>query len=338
MGNKRRIGLWLACIVFLPLWLRGQATITIINADPPNVGFNDPTVAVPVGGNPGTTLGVQRMNVFTAAATKWSSILTSTVTIRVEAVWTALSCGENSAVLGSAGASEVFRDFTNAPVAGHWYSKALANKFANIDINPNSVDIYADFNVNLGLPGCLTGIFFYLGLDNNHGSNVDLYTVVLHELGHGLGFQTYTSGSTGMQLSGFPSIWDDFLLDNTTNKTWTQMTPAERRASAENNSHLVWNGANVTADVPLVLQPSGGSFLGADSQGRARMYAPSSFQSGSSISHYDTVHTPNQIMEPAINSNLPHELTPPYDLTFSLFRDIGWGGPKRRRGQITSQD
>ena len=117
------------------------------------------------------------------------------------------------------------------------------------------------------------------------------------------------------------------------------MTPAERMASAESVSNLVWSGANVTADVPLVLQPSGGSFLGADSQGRARMYAPGSFQPGSSVSHYDTVHTPNQIMEPSINSNLPHELTPPNDLTFSLFRDIGWDGPKkRRRGQITSQD
>ena len=49
-------------------------------------------------------------------------------------------------------------------------------------------------------------------------------TVLEHEFAHGLGFQTFTNGSTGNQLASFPSIWDDFLLDTTTSKTWTQMT------------------------------------------------------------------------------------------------------------------
>jgi len=337
MGNRRRLGLWLACIILIPVSLRGAATITIINADMPGVGFNDPTPTAPVGGNPGTTLGQQRLNVFQAAAAKWGANLTSTVTILVRAEWLPLPCMANSAVLGSAGAHDVVRDFPNAPVAGHWYSVALANKFAGIDLVPESADIDAQFSVNLGNPGCLTGVFFYLGLDNNHQSNIDLYTVVLHELAHGLGFQTYTNGMTGGQVSGFPSIWDAFIFDNTTNKTWDQMTPAERVASAKNTGQLVWNGANVTGDVPLVLQPSGGSFIGADPQGRARLYAPDPYQGGSSVSHFDTVLTPNQLMEPSINSNLTHEVTRPNDLTFALFRDIGWD-PKRRTGQITSQD
>ena len=37
------------------------ATITIVNANEPGVGFNDPTPALPVGGNNGTTLGQQRL-------------------------------------------------------------------------------------------------------------------------------------------------------------------------------------------------------------------------------------------------------------------------------------
>jgi len=29
-------------------------------------------------------------------------------------------------------------------------------------------------------------------------------------------------------------------------------------------------------------------------------------------------------MEPAINPDLTHEVTPPFDMTFPLLQDIGW--------------
>ena len=41
---------------------QGAAVFAIINGDPAGVGFNDPTIVAPVGGNPGTTLGEQRLN------------------------------------------------------------------------------------------------------------------------------------------------------------------------------------------------------------------------------------------------------------------------------------
>ena len=110
------------------------------------------------------------------------------------ATWEALTCTATGAVLGSAGATEVFRDFTGAPFPGHWYGKAQATKMFGADLDPATADIRARFNVNLGQAGCLTGVFFYLGLDNNHGTNVDLVTVLEHEFAHGLGFQTFTNG------------------------------------------------------------------------------------------------------------------------------------------------
>ena len=323
--SSSRASVWLAATLFLmPLALRGAATITIVNADPPGIGFNDSSPAAPVGGNTGTTLGQQRLNAFQAAADKWGATVSSSVIIRIRAVWTALTCTANSAVLGSAGPTEAWRDFPNAQVANHWYGKALANALAGSDQDSTTADISANFNINLGNTGCLTGIHFYLGLDSNHGNNVDLVTVLTHEFAHGLGFLTFTNGQTGALLSGSPSIWDDFLLDNTTNKTWTLMTNAERQASALNTGHLVWNGGNVTSAIPQVLQPHGSSFTGADSTGRGLMYAPNRYQPGSSTSHWDTSMFPNQLMEPAINSDLTHEVTPPQDLTFPLLKDIGW--------------
>src|SRR5690349_16913236 len=74
-------------------WMSGAqaaATIYILNGDGPGVGFNDATAVAPVGGNPGTTLGQQRLFEFQAAADKWGATLTSPVPIKVNATWEAL--------------------------------------------------------------------------------------------------------------------------------------------------------------------------------------------------------------------------------------------------------
>ena len=324
MKNRLRALLPIACIFLLPVVSWAHVTVTVVNGDAAGVGFNDPTVVAPIGGNLGTTLGDQRMNVVTAAANKWGTTLTSAVTIRVNAKWAPLTCTESSGVVGSAGTTSIWRNFPNAPFANHWYGKALANKLAGFDLSQDNVDINATFNVNLGQSGCLTGVFFYLGLDNNHGNSPDLFTVVLHELAHGLGFGNFTSGSTGSFVGGFPSIWDQFLLDNLSLKTWAQMTPEERVASAISTGTLVWNGPNTAFTVPQVLQANGGTFIGTDSQGRARMHAPAVYQGGSSVSHFDSTMSPNQVMEPSYSSTLVHEVTAPTDLTFALLKDIGW--------------
>lgn len=229
-------------------------TITIVNANTAGVGFNDPTPATPVGGNPGTTLGQQRLNAFTYAANIWGQTLTSNVPILIRASFVPLSCTATGAVLGSAGATEVFSDFAGAQKPTTWYSFALANKLSGTDLDPNQPQINARFNSNLGQTGCLTGTSFYFGLDNNHGNNIDFVTVLLHEMGHGIGFQTFTDGSDGSFLVNQPSIWDHFLFDNTLNKNWAQMTDAERAFSAINSLKLVWTGQGVTASVPQVLQ------------------------------------------------------------------------------------
>src|SRR5438477_11668090 len=72
---------------------RAAATIVIQNNDQPNVGFNDPTAAAPVGNNTGTTVGQQRLNAFQFAANLWGATLNSNVTITIKASWSAqMSC------------------------------------------------------------------------------------------------------------------------------------------------------------------------------------------------------------------------------------------------------
>jgi hypothetical protein len=231
------------------------ATITILNADGAGEGFNDPTVVAPVGGNPGTTVGQQRLNVFQYAANIWGALLPSSVTILVNAQFNALSCTATSAVLGSAGATEVWRDFPGAPLASTWYCVALANKLSGVDQNPALYDISAQFNSALnGSPTCLGGTGWYYGYDGNEGANIELLPVVLHELGHGLGFQTFVNRTTGAELGTPPYAdrYERYIRDNSLGLTWDVMTPAQRVTSAIGNN-IVWAGPCVTAYSPLFL-------------------------------------------------------------------------------------
>ncbi|CDG84858.1 PA domain-containing protein [Janthinobacterium agaricidamnosum] len=468
----------LAGLYLLPLLLAGwsgaqAASVTIINANTPGVGFNDPTPAAPVGGNSGVTLGEQRLIAFTYAAEIWGSKLDSPVPIRVQASFQPLSCTASSAVLGSAGAASIYADFPGAQRSNTWYPGALAAKLAGADQDePGDPHLIARFNSRLGLfPDCLPGSPFYLGLDNHHGSQVDLVTVLLHEMAHGLGFQTYTDEQSGEFYFGTPSIWDHHLTDNRNGKTWVMESAAERAASSVSGDGLSWDGAHVNAAVPVVLsgesrliisgnaagpaagtyqvgdaafgpplanppltgqvmpvvdQPDGaglactalspanalavdhniglvdrggcnftvkaknlqdagatgmividnvagpvtglggsdpsvtipavrvsqadGNLIRASLQHRSRtmsgviaslgvdtaklagtdagqrvlMYTPLEYEPGSSVSHYSTDAKPNQLMEPALNADLRHQVEPPRDLTLPLLRDIGW--------------
>ena len=237
-------------LVLLTAPMSASATITIVNLDSPGEGFSDPTPAAPVGGNPGTTIGQQRLNVFNKAAQIWDAILGSPVTIVIAASFDPLFCNATSAVLGSAGPITVSASFPGAAFANTWYVGAEANRLAGTDLDPTNNDIGAQFNSSIGAAGCLTGRFWYYGYDGNEGNNIDLLPVLLHEFGHGLGFLTITDDVTGNYFAGKPSIFDRFLKDDVSNKHWFEMTPAERVASAINTTHLVWDGPSVTAAAP----------------------------------------------------------------------------------------
>jgi len=243
----------LAFVLFMTGNALAGAQIFVINVDGPNEGFNDPTPVAPVGGNSGTTKGQQRLIAFQFAADRWGATIDSPVPIIIQSSFDPL--GAN--VLGSAGATVVFRDFGSvglfpgAGFPGTWYGSALADKRAGADLNPGAADIRARFSSDFD---------FYLGLDNNHGTKNDLVTVLLHEFAHGLGFQTFVSPSTGANLGvsadnpqGFTDVFARYLVDSTNGLHWNDMTLAQRQASAVKFGRLVWDGSNVNNDVSSVL-------------------------------------------------------------------------------------
>ncbi|MDX1997151.1 MAG: PA domain-containing protein [Thermoanaerobaculia bacterium] len=228
------------------------ATITIVNVDGPGEGFNDPTPAAPVGGNPGTTVGQQRLLAFQFAADLWGAVLDSDVEIRIQASFDPLACTATSGTLGAAGSLTISANFPGAEVANTWYHAALANKLSGADQSASN-DLVAFFNSNLGQPTCLPSRFWYYGFDTGHGTGINLVTVLLHEFGHGLGFANFVTEQTGASPLGLPDIYGTYSLDLSTGKHWNEMTVPELVASAVNSRRVVWDGINVTNAVPTTL-------------------------------------------------------------------------------------
>ncbi|WP_394827446.1 hypothetical protein [Pendulispora albinea] len=314
MSHRRIAGPLGALAVFSIAGSAKAVTITIINNDGANTGFNDPTPVTPVGDNPGTTKGEQALNVFKKAAEIWGSALSGTVEVKVLASFAPLQCSETYGTLGSAGPMSAYYN-PRFPNASAWYPVALANQLANRDMNTNQPDIQAQFNSELGKPGCLSSRGgWYMGFDGNHGKRIDFLTVLLHEFGHGLGFLTFVDGTTGKEMSGRPDIYETFLHDATQDKPWTQLTDNQRKSSALNNGNVRWEGPAVTAAAKEILSSTTPTPL---------LYTPAKFESGSSVSHWDKSLSPNLLMEPVINGDLTHGL----DLTTALMKDIGWTLP-----------
>ena len=140
--------------------LQGLASLTtqaadfiLINLDAPGIGFNDPTPAVPVGGNYGTTVGQQRLIAYSRALQLWGSVLKSNVPISVMGSFAPLSCTAGGGTLAQAGAWNGEINFPGAAVANTIYPSALANSLAGQDMWVggdiiDGADILANFNGN----------------------------------------------------------------------------------------------------------------------------------------------------------------------------------------------
>ncbi|HRC84014.1 MAG TPA: peptidase [Thermoanaerobaculia bacterium] len=266
MRTKKTLLPTLALLLLASTVPAGAVNIVINNVDPPGVGFNDPTPVAAVGGNGGTTLGQQRLNVFQTVADVWGKVLDGSVTVVIQSSFQALTCSPTSGVLGQAGSIQIFSDFSANARPATWYHAALANQIAGTDLTPGPFDpgfllppfnddIVALFNSRLDNdPGCLGGIGWYYGFDGNHGAQIALFDVVLHEIGHGLGFANFVNETTGANTSGLTDIYSTFTRDIQTGKFWSQITTdAERATSARNCSNIVWDGPNTNPEVPRYL-------------------------------------------------------------------------------------
>ncbi len=257
----------------------------------------------------------QAQAAFQYAADIWETQITSAVPIVVDAEWTSLPSG----VLGSAGATSVYRNFSGAPMSDTWYPVALANKLANSDLNGGTAEIHAQFN------SAFSG--WYFGTDGNPPSNQhDFVSVVLHELGHGLGFFGSMivddgDGSNGDECGGTANIgcWGNgsglpFVYDR-----FTENGSGAALLSFPNNSPQL--GAQLVSDDVFFDGPNADA---ANGNAPVELYAPPSWQYGSSYSHLGEIFngTENALMTYSLGpGEANHD---PGPVMRGMFADMGW--------------
>ena len=245
---------------------------------------------------------------FQYAVDIWSNIIVSSVPIRIQANWTQQDRG----ILGSAGPTTIEVGSDGTQKANGIYPIALAEKIARRQLNnPNEPDIEADFNRNNN---------WYYGLDANPpAGQTDLVSVVLHEICHGLGFIGYfnvpENGSVGQYLSnGFPGVYDHFIEN-----TQGQRLVSSTTAFPDNSTALFrqFTGNNLFFNGPILRRNTGQ---------RAKLYAPSTFDRGSSLYHLDEntypAREPNSLMTPQLaNAEAIHS---PGPLVLNILSDLEW--------------
>jgi hypothetical protein len=251
---------------------------------------------------------------FQAAVDIWSHLISTRVPISVDAVSTGLDPG----VLGQAGPTG-FVALNRDGLGGTGktdYPVALASALVGRDLSSGS-DITAEFDT--------TATDVYYGTDGQAQGKYDFETVVLHELGHGLGFL----GSMDVDSDGFgfwgggpshpqPTIYDRFTI----------------RSGGSIQGKRLLSYPSATLDLGTALTSLDVYWDGAHGKaaynGRLpRLYAPRQWEPASSYSHLSVADFPpaddNSLMTAVLSAGQVKRTPGPVAL--GMFADMGWGVP-----------
>lgn len=260
---------------------------------------------------------------FQYAVDIWESLIYSPVPITIDAYWMPL--GPN--VLGSAGALDYKYDHPSFPYNHTYYPIALANSITGFDYNLNEADIRARFSSNFS---------WYFGTDFNTPPNqYNFVTVVLHEIGHGLGFVgsmrwdnatynpanndfiecrgIYNESCWGFTDGGVlrPFIYDRFTKNGSGTpllNTSVFPNPSVQLRQQLTSNNIIFDGANAK-------DKNGGA---------VPLYAPSLWDSGSTYSHLGENFNSTE------NALMTYSLAPgetnyhPGPVALGLLKDMGW--------------
>jgi hypothetical protein len=240
---------------------------------------------------------------FQYAVDIWQDLIQSPVSIHVTATWESLATG----VLGSTSPSDYFKNFNSTEIWDSYYPVALAEKMMGEELNgADQSDIDASFNKDFNN--------WYFGTDGKTPSDkYDFASVVLHELTHGLGFvgHFYTSrGRGGYGDDGLPAIFDRSVENKTGQKlvnTALFANPSTKLYQQLTSNWLAFETSLIQGSMP-------------------RLYAPTIWDTGSSIYHLDESVYPygdaNSSMTPFAGKG--EAIHNPGQTALSIMYHMGW--------------
>ena len=244
---------------------------------------------------------------FQRAIDIWSSLLITTVPIEIEASFTTF---EEEDTLGAARPS-FWRCIPSVNVC---LPLGLINQIRSEDLDPDDPDILVTMSSSED---------WYFGLDGRPGEGQhDFVSIVLHEIGHGLGFfdsfridESTEEAEYGLGDDNIPTIFDRAIIDTEINRLIDEdeyTNPSTELTDAVTGIKLFWLGLKT-------LTANGGSYP-------VLLWAPEDFDGGSSVAHLD-VHayppgTPNALMNPfQPKGQAVHE---PGPIVLAMLEDMLW--------------
>ena len=192
----------------------------------------------------------------------WSTNFSSKIPITVDAIW---ERDQNQSVLGSARPGFYFNAFPGAADEDLWYPSALANVLAGKDLDPKQSEIVLKLN---------SSILWYTGTDGRpNNQSYDLSSVVLHEIGHGLGFLSNAEYDrffgTGYMFQPTPY---DAYVQLPDGRTFLDFCSRSADLGKAMTGNLLWSGSQGTA---------------ANGGVKPKLFTPTPYLDGSSITHLD---------------------------------------------------
>ena len=263
------------------------------------------------------------------AAAIWAGIVNSQIAIRIEATWTDLGdCDGSSVPLASAGPQFIWRNFRNAPKQDTWYPDAVADALSGTDLGTGKIDIVSKFNRSCGPSGSSR---WYLGIDGRPPSGaIDLASVALHELAHGLGMFGSAEVDDGQSADGNECNGTDGVGCIGTGSSSDPMAYDRFTEDGNGLPLLALSNPSEVLGEALEGQRAGGIFFSGPQLttagfARARLYAPSTFNAGASYAHLDENtfnRTPQALMTPFLAR--AEAIHVPGALVCGILADVGW--------------
>ncbi len=279
---------------------------------------------------------------FESAVAIWERTLESAVPIEVEATARVFS---DPSLLGGAGPYDFRRNNqgTSSLYDDVFEPVALANAKRGTDALPGEPDILADFNPAMENPDGSPGLYF--GLDGNPPANqIDFKTVVLHEIGHGLGLV----GTASVAADGTATVGDRAVNGDANVRSgvsYDTFTYATTAAQAGNGGARVLSLPDGSSELETALTGDQLYWAGqlartAAGGAKVRLYAPADFFEGTSYGHLDegsyAGEHPNGLMTPFIEPG--ESISDVGQIAMGMLADMGYAIPALRGTRYTAVD